>query len=54
MENLEGFLTCVLLIIKLCSAVLPLISAIQSFVRKRKDTEDKEITPATSENLKNT
>lgn len=39
LEQFEDILACVLLIFKLCSAVLPLISKIQSLVRKHKNEE---------------
>ena len=53
MENLEEILACVLLIAKLCSAVLPLISTIQSLIRKHKGKENKKAIPVLTENSEN-
>lgn len=39
LKHFEDILACVLLIFKLCSAALPLISKIQSLVRKHKNEE---------------
>ena len=53
LENLEEILACILLIVKLCSAVLPLISAIQFLVRKHKGDKNNEVTPDPAENAEN-
>lgn len=53
LENLEKILACVLLIIKLCSAVLPLISTIQSLIRKHKGKENKKAISVLTENAEN-
>ena len=50
MENLEDILACILLIVKLCSAVVPLVTAIQSQTHKQKNNE---ATLTSSENAEN-
>ena len=44
MENLEDILACILLIVKLCSAVVPLVTAIQSQTHKHKSEKNNEAT----------
>ena len=44
MENLEDILACILLIVKLCSAVVPLVTAIQSQTHKHKGEKNNEAT----------
>ena len=50
-ENLEDILACILLIVKLCSAVVPLVTAIQS--HKHKSEKNNEATLTSSENAEN-
>ena len=50
MENLEGILSCILLIVKLCSAMVPLVTAIQSQTHKHKSGKNNEATLTSSEN----
>ena len=53
MENLEGILSCILLIVKLCSAMVPLVTAIQSLTHKHKSGKNNEATLTSSENAEN-
>ena len=51
LENLEDILACILLIVKLCSAVVPLVTAIQS--QTHKSEKNNEATLTSSENAEN-
>lgn len=53
LENLEDILACILLIVKLCSAVVPLVTAIQSLTRKHKSEKNNEATLTSAENAEN-
>lgn len=53
LENLEDILACILLIVKLCSAVVPLVTAIQSQTHKHKSEKNNEATLTSSENAEN-
>ena len=53
MENLEGILSCILLIVKLCSAMVPLVTAIQSQTHKHKSGKNNEATLTSSEKAEN-
>ena len=53
LENLEDILACILLIVKLCSAVVPLVTALQSQTHKHKSEKNNEATLTSSENAEN-